>query len=84
LAELELARLRGLYVSMEHVSFMVTDAFSIVRTGVLGIPNCLAMRMPPEVSREVFAIATDAVHDELTELSETRVLEAAQQEGVPA
>ena len=77
-----MTRQRGKILSMEHVSELVITAFGAVRTGVLAIPNHLAMRMPPEVAREVFSIATDCVNDVLTNLSEGRVMDAvAQPEG---
>ena len=80
LHEMKLAILRKDYFAAEHVTRLVTDAFGIVRTGVLSIPSHIAARMPPDVSREAFAIATDQVNHVLTALSEGRVIEAARQE----
>jgi len=50
-----------------------------VRTGVLAIPSRLAARVPDPLSHEVFAAATDLVHEVLTNLSETGAREVAQQ-----
>jgi hypothetical protein len=77
LHEMKLAILRKDYFKGEHITELVTGAFSTVRTGVLAIPHHIAARMPPDVSREAFAIATDQVNHVLTALSEGRVLEAA-------
>jgi hypothetical protein len=79
LHEMKLAILRKDYFKGEHITELVTHSFGVVRTGVLAIPSHIVARMPPDVAREAFAIATDQVNHVLTALSEGRVLEAAQQ-----
>jgi len=80
LAELELSKKRGRFVDIELVGQDVMAAFSLVRTNFLAFPHKLASQMPDLVARDVFRLASDEVDALLTHLSETKVLDAAQQQ----
>src|SRR5829696_4260102 len=73
--------LRKQYVRIEHVSQFVCGAFSLVRTHCLALASRLTPYVAPETDHpRVYRLIDDAVRELLTNLSETEVIAAAENE----
>lgn len=80
-AEIELAKLEGRYVDLQVIRGELVKRNTIVKMRLLAVPTQIAQRIsaPDDLRRHVFLIATDLVHEALTELSD----DAAYRDVVP-
>lgn len=76
--EMKLAILRKEYFRGEHITHLVTDAFTTVRTNLLGIPSRLVSRVPSNVRQLVYTETEALVDNVLAALSERAVMDEAQ------